>query len=381
MKILFVNPHRSDFVYISPLYRLVNRKSLRKYKYLISFFESNDTEFLYSTSSFYRIIHNYFFDFFILKLEQFFFNKINEIKNNFRYTNSDIYDVVFCFGFAIRDVDDKEFKKIAVKGKKVIIHLSHYHLYAKKITFWSEFANVSFCADANITQSYFYKFYINNDNPFFVLSYTIDASRYLNKVDFDDRNPGIISTGTFHEFEKIYTLKYLKINLISSMFGFLSIHPERRIISIFRDKLPHVDCFNSSMGTISFRNIFRSQNSVNQSKYFSFDIVEKFNNYQFSFVGEESIVGLPAIGIFESIMCGCIPIINDFCYFGTPLEGAKIPIIYNNINHLISIIQDFKLVSSGYIFDKKEFENLRRDVVNFYSDAYQISSLNHFLNK
>ena len=127
-------------------------------------------------------------------------------------------------------------------------------------------------------------------------------------------------------------------------------------------------------------NLFKKNNNINQKKYFSFDIVEKYNEYNYVFVGEESITGLPGIGVFEAILCGCRPIINDYCYKGTPLEKSKIPIIYNNMNNLFNIIKNFDstLYSKPNILD--DIHDLRNDISIFYSEENQINLLKQFLN-
>ena len=43
---------------------------------------------------------------------------------------------------------------------------------------------------------------------------------------------------------------------------------------------------------------------VKQKSYFSFDVVDFFNNNKYALVGEE-IYGLPGIGFFEAMACGC----------------------------------------------------------------------------
>ena len=44
---------------------------------------------------------------------------------------------------------------------------------------------------------------------------------------------------------------------------------------------------------------------VKQKSYFSFDVVDFFNNNKYALVGEE-IYGLPGIGFFEAMACGCV---------------------------------------------------------------------------
>ena len=192
-------------------------------------------------------------------------------------------------------------------------------------------------------------------------------------------NNKIISTGTFHEFEKIYNISNLTKNDISSKFGFLTIHPERRILFYLKHILNNIEILNSSMGGFSIFNFFKKNNTQNQSKYFSFDIVEKYNNHRYVFIGEESITGLPGIGVFEAILCGCIPIINDYSYRGTPLENSSIPIIYYNMNNLYNIIKNFNPQFSYNKFTDLDLQKMRIEISNFYSESNQVELLKNFI--
>lgn len=51
-----------------------------------------------------------------------------------------------------------------------------------------------------------------------------------------------------------------------------------------------------------------------QKKYYSFDMVEKFNNYKMCVVGED-IIGLPGIGFVEGMACGCAYIGQTVGYY------------------------------------------------------------------
>ena len=53
-----------------------------------------------------------------------------------------------------------------------------------------------------------------------------------------------------------------------------------------------------------YKRIYNRTHIGKQTKYFSFDMVEKFNDYKMCIVGEE-ILGVPGIGFVEGMACGC----------------------------------------------------------------------------
>lgn len=53
-----------------------------------------------------------------------------------------------------------------------------------------------------------------------------------------------------------------------------------------------------------YKRIYNRTHIGKQKKYFSFDMVEKFNDYKMCIVGEE-ILGVPGIGFVEGMACGC----------------------------------------------------------------------------
>ena len=383
MNVLFINPHKSDFVYESVSYNLINRKSLKKYNYLNNFFLQNNTEVLFTSSSFKTFLNKLFLqilDPLFLLYEKKRFLKLNRNCINFDYINKKNviekkYDLIFCFGFSIRDLSYNELASYTENCKNLIIHLSHYHLYANKLKDWSQIPNITFCADVDIREFYFYKYFIKLTPKFFVLSFCINSKfKNLNI----DRECKVISTGTFHEFEKIFSKAEILNDVISSIFGFLSLHIERRILFKFKDLLPKLVTLNSAMGTFNVKNFYKIKSSVNQAKYFAHDIVTIYNSYNFAFIGED-VAGLPGIGIFEAIACGCIPIVNKDCYIGTPLEKSKALIEYNNINDLIRIVENID--NYNYLIQETENRNiLINNVTIFYSENYQLSVFKNYVN-
>ena len=376
MKILVINPNRSDFIYDSVAYKLLGRKNLKKYKYLQDFVLKNDSYFYFNKSSFHNILKSIklnFIDYILLKIEVLLFYKINPNLNIPIISKRDLdsFDVVFCFGFAIRDIPYHDLEFISKQSKLFIIHLSHYHIFADKINSWSLLENVKFCSDTDITENIFFNYFTDKKINHFVLSYIIDKKFcMINK--WEDRNFKIISTGTFHQFEKFMSIKEIKESLISGIFNSLSLHPERRLIYAYSKKLKFLDCFNSPMGGIKF---IGNKKNVSQKDYFKIDIVSLYNNYKFAFIGEESIIGVPGIGIYEAVLCGCIPIINNKYYLGTPLYNNNLTVRYDNVDELLSIIKNFDKIKLPE-FSNSEFINLINEVQFFFSEENQLNNLN-----
>jgi len=82
--------------------------------------------------------------------------------------------------------------------------------------------------------------------------------------------------------------------------------------------LPFVDCYNCDYSEDTAKN-FKKGNGLytrfynilysklfggRQKQYFSFNMVEKFNDYKMCLVGEE-IMQIPGVGFVEGMSCGC----------------------------------------------------------------------------
>lgn len=383
MKVLVLNPHRSDFIYKSVGYSFLRRKSLQKYAYLQLFFDSVQTDFICKTSSAFGVLKKFGFgwlDRLLVQFEKRNFARLNNVAENVNFVDDcvDEYDVIFGFGFSIRDLSDQELKRYSTCCKRLIIHLSHYHLFAERLDVWAKFGNTVFCADADIRENIFYRFFVRRSPEFFVLSYVIE-DRFRVIQDYSTRKNMVISTGTFHRFEEMWSRKRLKKHPLSGIFSVLSLHPERRVVNAYADKLPFVESRNGPMGSITLWSILWKSKKISQKGYFAVDIVKLYNEYKFAFVGEESVTGLPGIGILEAVACGCIPIINKRCYKSTPLENASQVIFYSSIHDLIEVMED----PDKHLMhiDWEESMRTSEQVKSFYSPDHQIKALNKFLDR
>ena len=135
------------------------------------------------------------------------------------------------------------------------------------------------------------------------------APRFKVVKPFNERKNKAVSVGTVTY--PGYLVKY---------FGHDCLQPARKqIYDNAKELTPWVDCFNSDyLEDDKMSKHSSSDNQLvkvikrlhdkffvgHQKKYYSFDMVEKFNDYKMCIVGEE-IVGLPGIGFVEGMASGC----------------------------------------------------------------------------
>lgn len=135
------------------------------------------------------------------------------------------------------------------------------------------------------------------------------APRFKVVKPFAERQNKAVSVGTVTY--PGYLVKY---------YGHDCLQPARKqVYDNAKELTPWVDCFNSDY--LEDQKVYTSSASDNQvvrvlkrlhdkffvgqqKKYYSFDMVEKFNDYKMCIVGEE-IIGLPGIGFVEGMACGC----------------------------------------------------------------------------
>lgn len=145
------------------------------------------------------------------------------------------------------------------------------------------------------------------------------GERFKATKPFNERENKAVSVGTITY--PLYLRKY---------YGTQCLQPTRKQIYDNAEELkPWVDCNNSDylaedkpFNTDATANpVRRLINRLHdkfflghQKKYYSFDMVEKFNNYKMCVVGED-IIGLPGIGFVEGMACGCAYIGQTVGYY------------------------------------------------------------------
>lgn len=174
------------------------------------------------------------------------------------------------------------------------------------------------------------------------------AERFKCEKPFELRKNKCFSTGTITYKKHPEFLSVYKDPCDQPARKFVKDNPE-----FFKDT---VDCYsfdylednpgkqiNSSDNFIVklYKGLYNRTHVGKQKKYFSFNMVEKFNDYKMCLIGEE-VLGVPGIGFVEGMACGCayigidspmyrdlglIPGVHYISYDGTK-EGLKSTVEY-----------------------------------------------------
>lgn len=169
--------------------------------------------------------------------------------------------------------------------------------------------NCLFCEVNLQNTSELYRKYSNLNLPWVVHPFVF-AERFKILKPFADRHNKAFSTGTI-------TYKYEKEFI--EVYGNPCDHPVRKMVKdnpqYFKDT---IDCYSQdyiededekkilatdNLFVKMYKRYYNRTHVGRQSKYFSFDMVEKFNDYKMHVVGEE-ILGVPGIGYVEGMACG-----------------------------------------------------------------------------
>lgn len=233
-----------------------------------------------------------------------------------------------------------------------VVHLNQYQCHDIE-----ELNEVLPCADRFMLEADVFKEgnYINLVKPLKtrkiqIVPYIV-GDRFQNRKAFNERKNKAVATGTIARFTA--DCDY------STHYGTHYLHKMRVEIYNHREELePYVDSFVSPYlentkklkvpkktpkvikGIVGLLDMWLHKPGA-QKSYFSFDIVEKYNEYMMAVVPEE-IVGIAAIGAFEAMACGCaligidhtmytdlglVPGTHYIAYDGT-IEGLKETVTY-----------------------------------------------------
>lgn len=162
--------------------------------------------------------------------------------------------------------------------------------------------------DLSKTSEIFKKYY-HVERPWIVIPFVF-GERFKNIKPFHERQNKCFSTGT---------ITYKEHEEFISVYGDPCDQPARKFVKdnpeFFKNT---VDCYSSDYLEDNpgkaikstdntfvklYKKIYNKTHVGKQTKYFSFNMVEKFNDYKMHFLGEE-ILGVPGIGFVEGMACG-----------------------------------------------------------------------------
>ncbi|HEU4904430.1 MAG TPA: glycosyltransferase [Flavisolibacter sp.] len=352
-----LNPHISDFFGKPLAFVLLKRRALKKYSYLIDVpvAQGQKVNILVNGANSGLIPDSLFrrMPLFMrrqwLRYEMQLWLKHNELKGkvNIHFSPSGIKDKSTLLFLCYRNFYfPNDLQKSCAAFSQVIGHLSHYYLhpggYSRAV---KDIPNLWLASDVDVSGNAFFRhFFPWYQKQVKVVPFAV-GDRFVPKVPFESRQPKAVATGTFHMIEtetfndQLHELKaFARTN---------TIHPLRRSIFENKEKLQDViDCFcfpyfESEMKEKKWYHRFVPKRyKVTQASYFSFNIVDKYNEYRYAIVGEEFYNGIPGIGAFEAMACGTVLIGHPDCYQGTGLEpGVHYLPHHNDTSEIIDTIQ------------------------------------------
>lgn len=265
--------------------------------------------------------------------------------------------------------------------------ISLIHFYGNKLE--SELlhkANPSLLFNESNLMKYsliFNKYYDWYKGEFLVHNF-VAADRFKVIIPFSERCCKCFSTGT---------ITYRSHPEQLDVYGDTCIQPTRKQIASNKEKLSqYISCYNSDYLEDAvlkkylpsdnfivhlYKVWYNSTHGAQQKKYFSFNMVEKFNEHKMCIIGEE-VLGIPGIGFVEGMSCGCAYIGQTLGYYED--YGMKEGVHYigydgslDNLIKKISYYQDpahntelESIAEKGYEFAREHFSgtNAAKDLLD-----------------
>lgn len=263
-------------------------------------------------------------------------NNINKKKVTVLHRTSDLTDkdiiILYCTGsmYNYSQIDQSpSFKAVCFLhidmtsfNYEAIKNMEHIHLFFNE-------------SDLRKFNPHFRKDFTRFASINFIVNPFVFQDRFKPIQAFKVRENRAVSMGTIGFFP----------DKISQLYKSSIMQPMRKEIKDNATMLePYIACFNSSYEegseqlsiksddkffTIMRKRVYNLKKTGKQEWYFSFDMVEKFNEFKMCIVGED-ITGVPGIGFVEGMACGCAYIgLNSGIYEQYGLKDGVHYIGYN----------------------------------------------------
>lgn len=333
-----LNPHADDFVSVPLSFMLVGRRGLCKYKYLLeepirrglrpSILIDGTLSSLIDQQLFNRLPK--WLRGLILRVEIYFWLRFNGLTPHVEVHRSidTVKDRTALYVFSYKNCVGSFDRRLAAISsfEYALINLSHYFIRtSEKAGNIAKLGNARLISEANLLQNTYFQHFFPKAPPVSVVPFAV-SDRFVVKRPLAERDAKCAATGSFHNLNEEEPLAYYRDFI--DFFKTDTYHPVRKMLYWQRAELsdwltsrmsPYRELKDSSKSAGALlRNLLRLD--VVQSEYFSFDIVEFYNQHRFAIVGEE-LSGAPAVGFFEAMACGCVTLGQRGTYYnGLGLE-------------------------------------------------------------
>lgn len=250
----------------------------------------------------------------LLKIEIWFWLRLNRIadKVNIHWSPDTIQNRGALYLFSYKNcVGAFSLRKPVIDQFPVkIVNMSHYFIRTgEKATNIKSLSGVFLAAEADLSCNPYFLKSFPADARFIILPFAV-SSRFDCRKPMSARAATCAATGSYHKLTEEKPYGYYREFI--DHFQIDTYHPVRKMLFERRTELAGLIDVQVSL----YRERARSRGILNrlfrwlgydvkQSEYFSFDIAEFYNDHQLAIVGEE-IAGLPTIGFFEAMACGCV---------------------------------------------------------------------------
>ena len=315
-----LNPHADDFVSTPVSFRLVRRRGLGKYRYLLdepirrgrripilvdgTMTSLIDQSLFASLPKWLRAT--------ILRIEIYFWLRLNGLVDHVEvnWTLDTIQDRSALYVFSYKNcVGVFNQRRTTISAfDHIIINLSHYFIRTReKAENIAKLKNVWLHVDSDLRKNAYFQYFFPNPPPMLVLPFAVSL-RFSSKRPFAERSAKCAATGTFHDLRTEMPHAYYRDFI--DFFKTNTYHPVRKLLFQHRSEISdwltsRISLYRESASSnklgARLRRFF--QLDVTQADYFSFDIVDFYNQHRFAIVGEE-LSGSPAVGFFEGMGCG-----------------------------------------------------------------------------
>lgn len=376
INLVLYNPHVDDFIGTPPHFKLLRRRGLKKYGFLIDAeFLGNDTVTLFYDGTISAFMPDDIFKrvpkvvrMLISRIEIIWWKKINRVNGSKFIITSDASQItnkiIIAFSYKSAVGNWNARREVFLSSRFTIMHLSHYFIRTKeKSENLRSLPNILLAGDSDIESNwYFKKFFSWYQKKIVVLPFAVQ-SRFKNEYPVNNRQNKCVATGSFHQLQLEYPQEHFQDYRNATKLN--CYHPVRE--NIYNHRLNIKNIIDSYV--VPYRNYGKKNGLiekikkifVSQKSYFKTDINLLYNQYKYSVVGEE-VVGFPGIGAFEAMACGCVLIGQENCYRGLGLESGVHYIEYDGtIENLKSIVEKtadnkVEIIScAGFEYIKKNF--------------------------